>query len=133
MAYDNGPKKTTPVMSSTRMTRRAAAGWVVGVLAATVTLVALGFVSLGFFASGGGLMIAGAAAIAIGAVAAAIADPAHGARHTAVVAFYVGALAVAYVLVLQNLAQSASVGARSGAGVERPTRGGGPGADPPPR
>jgi hypothetical protein len=119
-------------MTSVRTTRRALPGWLVGVLAATGSLVALGFVTLGFFVSGGGLVIASALAIAIGTVAAALADPARALRHTAVVAFYVVALAVGYVLVLQNLARLAP-GVTSGAGVERPERRGGPGVDPPPR
>ena len=130
MAYDYRPVVAT---STLRTIGRAISGWLVGLIAATGTLVALGFVSFGFFASGGGLMIAGAVAIAIGTVAAAIADPALGARHTAVVAFYVVALAVAYVLVLQSLARVARAGVRSGPGVELPSRGGGPGVYPPPR
>ena len=61
-------------MSSIRTTRRPLAGWLAGVLAATGALVALGFVMPGFFASGGGLVIAAVGTIAIGIVAAAIAD-----------------------------------------------------------
>jgi hypothetical protein len=57
------------VMSTPQTTRRALPGWLAGLLAATSALVALGFVTLGFFASGGGLVIAGGAAIAIGSLA----------------------------------------------------------------
>jgi hypothetical protein len=106
-------------------------GWLAGILAATASLVALGFVALGFFASGGGLLIAGAMAIGVGSVVGAIVDPLRGARHAAVVVFYVVALAAAYVLVLQNLARLDQTGVTSGAGVERPRRGGGPGVYPP--
>ena len=120
-------------MSTLRTTRRTFPGWLAGALAATAPLIALGFVAIGFYASGGGLMIAGALAIGVGSIVGAIVDPPHGARHAGVVAFYVVALAVGYVLVLQNLARLDRVGVRSGAGVERPRRGGGPGVDPPSR
>src|SRR6476659_4833026 len=120
-------------MSTTRTTRRVIPGWLAGLLAATATLIALGFVTLGFFVSGGGLLIAGAMAIAAGSVVGAIVDPPHGARHAGVVAFYVVALAAAYVLLLQNLARLDQEGVTSGAGVERPRRSGGPGVYPPSR
>ena len=132
MAYDYGPRKTAQVMSSTRTTRRTAPGWLVGVLAATGTLVALGLVSLGFFASGGGLVIAGGTAIGIGTIAAAVADPPRAVRHTAIVAFYVVALAAAYLLALQNFV-GLEPGARGGPGVDLPSRSGGSGVYPPPR
>ncbi len=120
-------------MSTLRTTRRTLPGWLAGVLAAAATLIALGFVTIGFYASGGGLVIAGGLAIGVGSIVGAIIDPPHGARHAAIVAFYVVALAVGYVLVLQNLARLAPVGVRSGAGVERPRRGGGPAVNPPSR
>lgn len=120
-------------MTTPRTTRRALPGWLAGVLATTATLIALGFVTIGFYASGGGLAIAGAIAIGVGSIAGAIVDPPHGARNAGVVAFYVGALAVGYVLVLQDLARLQPVGVTSGAGVELPRRGGGPGVYPPSR
>jgi hypothetical protein len=118
-------------MSTIRAAAGTVPGWLAGILAATAALIALGFISLGFFVSGGGLLIAGAMAIAVGCVVGAIADPPHGARHAAAVIFYVVALAAAYVLVLQNLARLDPVGVTSGAGVERPRRSGGPGVYPP--
>jgi len=117
-------------MSTIRAAAGRVPGWLAGILAATAALIALGLVSLGFFVSGGGLLIAGAMAIAVGSVVGAIVDPPHGARHAGVVAFYVVALAVAYVLVLQNLARLNQQGVTSGAGVERPRRGGRPGVYP---
>jgi len=120
-------------MSALRTTCRTVPGWLAGIVAATGALIALGFVTIGFYASGGGLVIAGALAIGVGSIVGAIVDPPHGARHAGVVAVYVVALAVGYVLVLQNLARLAPVGATSGAGVELPRRGGGPGVYPPSR
>src|SRR5207247_1626620 len=49
--------------------------WVVSLLAATCALVILGFVSIGFFASFGGLVIAGAVALTAGTVVAGVVDP----------------------------------------------------------
>lgn len=132
MAYDYGPRKKRVEMSHIGATAGRVPGWLAGILAATASLIALGLVTLGF-ASGGGLLIAGAMAIAVGAVVGAIVDPPHGARHAGVVIFYVVALAAAYLLVLQNLARLDPVGVTSGAGVERPRRGGGPGVYPPSR
>jgi len=120
-------------MSGIRTAPRRAPGWLAGILAATASLIVLGFVTLGFFASGGGLLIAGAMAIAVGSLVGAIVDPPHGARHAAVVVFYVVALAAAYLLVLQNLARLDREGVTSGAGVELPRRSGGPGVYPPSR
>ena len=120
-------------MSTPRTTRRALPGWLAGLLGATGTLIALRFVMIGLYASGGGLVIAGAIAIGVGSIVGAIVDPPHGARHAGLVAFYVVALAVGYVLLLQNLARLAPVGVTSGAGVEIPRRGGGPGVYPPSR
>ena len=120
-------------MSTLRTTRGAVPGWLAGMLAATGTLIALGFVTIGFYVSGGGLAIAGAIAIGVGSIVGAIVDPPHGARHAGVVAFYVVALAVGYVLMLQHLARLAPVGVQSGAGVELPRRGAGPGVYPPSR
>lgn len=133
MAYDYGPRKTRVEMRNTQATAGRLPGWLAGIVAATAALIALGFVTLGFFASGGGLLIAGAMAIAVGSVVGAIVDPPHGARHAGVVAFYVVALGAAYLLALQNLARLDSVGVTSGAGVERPRGSGGPGVYPPSR
>ena len=130
MAYDYRRNINWQEMSTQPTAHRA---WPAGVLAATGTLIALGFVTIGFYASGGGLMIAGTLAIGVGSIVGAIVDPPHGARHVAIVAFYVVAVAVCYVLVLQNLARSTSIGVTSGAGAELPRRGGGPGVYPPSR
>lgn len=120
-------------MRTLRTTRRTVPGWLAAVLAANGTLITLGVVTIGFYASGGGLVIAGAIAIGVGSIVGAIVDPPHGARHAGVVAFYVVALAVGYVLVLQHLARKSPIGVTSGAGVELPRRGGGPGVYPPSR
>jgi hypothetical protein len=134
MAYDYRPNTTAgSEMTSTRTTRRAVPGWLAAVLAATTTLIALGFIRMGFFVSVPGLAIAGGIAIGVGSIVGAIVDPPHGARHAGVVAFYVVALAAAYLLVLQNLARLDQQGVTSGAGVERPLRSGGPGVYPPSR
>ena len=113
-------------MSTLRTAPRAVPGWLAALLAATGTLVALAFMSIGFYASGGGLVIAGGIAMGVGAIVGAIVDPAHGARHAGIVVFYVVVLGVGYVLMLQNLARSASSGVTRGAGVEGPRRGGRP-------
>jgi len=124
------PGKERAEMSRIRAVPGRVPGWLAAILAATAALIALGFVTLGFFASGGGLVIAGALAIAVGSVVGAIADPPRGARHAGVVIFYVVAIAAAYVLVLQHLARLDPAGVTSGAGLERPPRGGGPGVYP---
>jgi len=118
-------------MNRIRATPGRVPGWLAGILAATVSLIALGLMTLGFFVSGGGLLIAGAMAIAVGSVVGAIVDPPRAARHAGVVTFYVVALAAGYLLVLQNLARLDQDGVTSGAGVERPRRSGGPGVYPP--
>ena len=74
-------------------------GWIVGVLAATGTLFVLGFVSSGFYASAGGLVIAGAVAFFLGSGAAAVVDSRTG-RNASIVAFYLVALLAAYLLIL---------------------------------
>ena len=110
------------------MTRRTVAG-LAGVLAATLALVAIGFVSIGFFASYGGLLIAGAIAIVVGSAAAAAIDRRRTHNHAGVVAFYVLALGAAYVLFAQALASTMPSSARGGPAVY-PSRGGGPGVYP---
>jgi hypothetical protein len=113
---------------------KAVPSWLVGLVAATGALVALGFVSVGFFASFGGLVIAGAVSLTVGTVAAAIVDPDRAARNAAVVAFYVLVLAAAYFLILPALAGPQTPGARGGPGVYPPQqRGGAPGVYPPQR
>ena len=107
--------------------------WVVSLAAATGALIILGFVSIGFFASFGGLVIAGAVALTAGTVAAGIVDPDRVGRNVAVVAFYVLVLAAAYLLILSALGGPRPAGARGGPGVYRsPQGGGGPGVNPPP-
>ena len=72
--------------------RRAVPGWLAGAVAMTLTLIAIGFVSIGFYASGGGLVIAGVMAISIGMAVAAIVEPARAGSNAGIVAFYVFAL-----------------------------------------
>ena len=111
---------------------KVVASWVVGLLGATGALVLLGFVSIGFFASFGGLVIAGAVALTAGTVAAGIVDPNRAGTNAAVVALSVLALAAAYSLILPALAGPVPPGARGGPGVNPlPQRRGGPGGYPP--
>jgi len=108
------------------MARGAASGRLAGILAATLALVAIGFVSIGFFASYGGILIAGAIAVVAGSTAAAAIDRQRAQNHAGFVAFYVLALGAAYVLFAQALASSMPPSARGGPAVY-PSRGGGPG------
>lgn len=78
------------------------AGWIVGPLAATVALFAIGFVWLGLYASGGGLVIAGMVAFWTGAGAAALADPRRQGRNAAIVAVYLLVLFAVCLLILQS-------------------------------
>jgi len=112
------------------MARGAASGRLAGIFAATLALVAIGFVSIGFFASYGGILIAGAIAIVAGSTAAAAIDRQRAQNHAGVVAFYVLALGAGYVLFAQALASSMPPSARGGPAVY-PSRGGGPGMYPP--
>src|SRR4051794_3449437 len=107
-------------MTLSKSMRRNVPGWFVALAGATGGLVAVGFVSVGFFASGGGLIIAAAVAMITGIVAASIADPDRAVRNTAVVAFYILVLAAAYFLVLPALAGPQPAGARGGPGVYAP-------------
>ena len=108
------------------MTRPRVPGWLAGAVAATLTLIAIGFVSIGFFASGGGLVIAGVVAISIGMAVAAIVEPARAGSNAGIVAFYVFALGAFYLLTIQAFVGT-QPGARGGPGVSR----GGPGVYPP--
>jgi hypothetical protein len=105
--------------------------WAIALGAATAALAATGFVSVGFFASFGGLAIAAAVAFVAGTAAAGIVDPERTPRNTGVVAFYLLVLATAYFLLLPALAGPQPPGARGGPAVYPPSRGGGPGVDPP--
>ena len=94
-------------------------GWFVGPLAATAALVVMGFVSLGVYASGGGLLIAAGVAFWAGAGMAGIAEPCRWARSTLVVAVYVVVLFASYLILLQS--QSPPPGASfGGPAVPRP-------------
>ena len=107
--------------------------WAIALAATTAALVAVGLLSVGFFASFGGLAIAGMAAFAAGTLAAAIVDAKQAARNTAVVAFYLVVLAAVYFLLLPALADPQQPGARGGPRVYPPARSGGPGVHPPQR
>lgn len=108
--------------------------WVVSVLAATLALVVLGFVSIGFFTSFGGLAIAGVVALTAGIITAGIVDADRTGTNAAVVAFYVLVLAAAFLLILPALAGPVPPGARGGPGVYPPPQGvGGPAVYPPQR
>src|SRR5260221_6523956 len=110
----------------TRIARRIVPGWLAGILAASAALIAIGFVSIGFYASYGGIVIAGAVAIFVGSTAAAAFDRRRAQDHAGVVAFYVLALGAAYVLFAQALASTtlpgAAVGSRGGPGIDVPMR-----------
>jgi hypothetical protein len=102
--------------------RSTVPSWLVGLVATTAVLIAMGVVSAGFFASFGGLAIAGALALMVGVAAGAAADPDRAARNAAVVAFYVLVLAAAYLLLLPAFAGPVAPGARGGPGVYPPQR-----------
>jgi hypothetical protein len=124
MAYDYASQhQLVQVTSNLQTTRRAVPGWLAGVLAATGTLTALGFVTMAFFVSFPGLAIAGAIAIAVGSAAAAIVEPSRADRHAAVVAGYIVALVAAYMLLAQGLARLAPPGSHGGPGVDLPVQG----------
>jgi hypothetical protein len=94
-------------------------GWVVGPLAATAALVAMGFVSLGLYTSIGGLLIAGGIAFWAGAGMAGIAEPSRWARSALIVGVYVVALFASCLILLQS--QSPPPGAsHGGPAVPRP-------------
>ena len=95
--------------------------------------IVFGFVSIGFFASPGGLVIVGVAALALGTIVAAAVDPPHAARNIGVVAFYVVVIASAYILILSGLARAAPAGSRGGPGIYPPPSRGGPAVHPPQR
>jgi hypothetical protein len=120
-------------MDHTEVRRRILSGWLVGVLAATCALIVMGFLSVGFFVSVGGLAIAWTVAFMAGTGAAAVVDPAHSGRNASVVAFYLIVLVAAYFLILPAVAGPVPPGARGGPGVYPPRSGGGPGVYPPQR
>jgi hypothetical protein len=96
-----------------------APGWVVGPVAATLALVALAFVWLGLYASGGGLLIAAGIAFWAGAGVAAMIDPPRSGRNAFVVAAYVVLLLAVYLASLRY--QTPPPGTSSGgANVEAP-------------
>ena len=91
-------------MDHTEFRRRILPTWLVGVLAATCALIVMGFLSVGFFVSVGGLVIAWTVAFMAGTGAAAVVEPAHSGRNASVVAFYLIVLVAVYVLILPALA-----------------------------
>ena len=99
---------------------RAVGGRFVGIIAATITLIVLGFVMLGLFASGGGLLIAGTIATVAGIVASVIVEPAKLGRNAVVVAGYVATLFFGYLIAEQIAARYAPPGSRGGPAVMPP-------------
>jgi len=91
--------------------RRTLPASLAGILGATVALVAIEYASVGFFASYGGFVIAGALAIFVGSTVAAAVDPARAENYAAVVAFYIVGLGAVYFLILQALAATSPPGA----------------------
>ena len=113
---------------------RTVAGRLAGIFAATAALIAIGFVSIGFYASYSGLVIAGAVAIFVGSTVAAAVDPTRAENHAGVVAFYILALGAAYFLMALTSASLAPARALGGPGVYPPMpRDGAPVTYPPQR
>ena len=109
-------------MSTLRFSGVIASGWLVGPLAATGTLVALAFASLGWFASLGGLVIAGILAFTVGTWAASVVDPRLSRNAVAsIVVGYIVTLAAIYLLMLPSMAGPPPSGKSHG----------GPGVPPP--
>jgi hypothetical protein len=107
-------------------------GWFVGILGATCALIVLSFVSMAYFVSLGGLVIAGGIAFMAGTGAAAMVDTKRIGLNTTAVGFYLVALAAAYFLILPSLAGPLPPGVqRGGPAVDRPAAGGSPGVYPP--
>jgi hypothetical protein len=117
-------------MDQTEVRRRILSSWLIGVLAATSALIIMRFLSMGFFVSVGGLVIAWTVAFMAGTGAAAVVEPAHSGRNASVVAFYLIVLVAVYFLILPAFAGSVPSGARGGSGVDPPRSGGGPGVYP---
>ena len=84
-------------------------GRVVGIVAATGTIVALWFVALGLFTSLGGLVIAAMIAAWIGTTVATVVDRRFE-RNVAAVAAYVAVLVLAYLMLGQSMSRHAPLG-----------------------
>lgn len=108
-------------VSKHNIIRHVASGWLVGPLAATGTLVMIGFVSLGFYASLGGLLIAGTLAFIAGTSVAVLVDSRLG-RNAGIVAGYIAVLFAAYSLILPSLAGPAPPGLTRGGPAVAPPR-----------
>src|SRR5215208_1066312 len=104
-------------MSNDQIVRAHIPGWVAGLIGATCALIAVGFLSIGFYASLHGLMIAATVAFMAGTGAAALADARRAGVDAAVVAFYLAVLIGAYLLILPALARP---GAHGGAATDMP-------------
>jgi hypothetical protein len=117
----------------TAVRRTAIPSWLVGLVAATAALIALGVVSIGFFASYGGLVIAGALALMLGVAAGAAAERDRAARNTAVVAFYVLGARHGVLPSAARARRPVAPGARGGPGVYPLPERGGPVVSPPAR
>jgi hypothetical protein len=102
-------------------TRLAPWSWLAGPLAATGTFVVLGFVSFGFYASRGGLLLAGTLAFMIGNGTAALVDPRPG-RNAGIVAGYIAVLFAIYLLILPALWGPSPPGATDGGPAVSPPR-----------
>ena len=97
----------------------AAPGWLVGPIAATTTLVALGIVWLGLYTSVPGLLIAAGIAFWVGAGAAALVERGRAMKNAAIVAAYLVLLCTAYLVAIQY--QATPPGAsRGGPNLPRP-------------
>jgi hypothetical protein len=82
-------------------------GRIVGVTAATVTLIVLWFVALGLFTSLPGVLLAGLMAAIAGSGVGAVADPSRSGHTAAVVIGYIAILLVGYMLIGQTAARYA--------------------------
>jgi hypothetical protein len=95
-------------------------GWLVGILSATGTIVVMGLVSIGFYASFGGLLIVAGLAFMVGAGVAMLVDSRVG-RNVSIVAGYIVLLFVTYLLAFSFGPKPDPVsGARGGPAVSRP-------------
>jgi hypothetical protein len=96
-------------------------GRIVGVTAATVTLIVLWFFALGLFTSLPGVLLAGLMAAIAGSGVGAVADPSRSGRTAAVVVGYIAILLIGYMLNGTDQNSIRGLGSRGGLDV-MPTR-----------
>jgi hypothetical protein len=107
--------------------------WLAGVAAATAILIAVGVASLGFLASFGGLVIAGALALMVGVAAGAAADCPRAGRTQPSSRFTCWCSLRRTLILLPALAGPQPPNARGSPGVYSSPQRAGPAVNPPPR